>query len=98
MLKIRRKEDKERRPKMKRFPDKYLETILAIQVTNTDEMKDILADKTKLENDKNKIQDQMENQHSYKIEQNYIKEADKKTAYHFSRNCNNKSQSAFPFL
>ena len=46
---------------------------MAIKVTantNTDEMKDILADKSKLKNDKNNIQQQMENQHSYKIEKN----------------------------
>ena len=35
--------------------------------TITDEMKDILSDKAKLQNDKNNIQYQIENQHSYKI-------------------------------
>ena len=51
-----------------------------------------------LENNKNNIQHQMENQHSYKIEQNYIKEADKGTAYHFSRNCNNKMDTGIEMI
>ena len=84
----------------KLFKQKYqatldkIETLMKIQITaetNTKEMEDILADKATLENNKTRIQLLMENQHSNKIEQNYIREADKGTAYHFARNCTKKN-------
>ena len=69
---------------------------MAIQVTantNTEEMQDILAHKAILENNKNNIQHLMENHNSHKIEQNYIREADKGTAYHFSKKNEHQNQS-----
>ena len=78
-----------------------IEVLMKIQITaetNTKEMEEILADKATLENNKNRIQLLMENQHSNKIEQNYIRVADKGTAYHFSRNCNKKMDTEIEMI
>ena len=61
-------------------------------------MHDILTDKSTLENNKNNIQYLMENQHSNKIEHNYVRETDKGTSYHFSRNCNKKMDTEIEMI
>ena len=78
-----------------------IEQLMKIQITadtNTDEIEEILADKSTLENNKNQIQLLRENQHSNKIKQNYIREADKGSAYHFARNCNKKMDTKIEMI